>query len=634
VPVVFTTVDGRTVSTQILLNSRTGTTTVRLPAALARVDVDPYFDLFRRPAAAEVPPSLSRALGASKMVLVTPTFATKEEQAGWTGFARAICPEEGPRCTVVDDKSVGTLPNDAAVWILGYGSYLRGGPFVFSRPHGLRFDDRGVFPPGAYERVLAAKGTTDRLAAMKVERVDPASTGFAVVVEHPRNPALAMAFVGAPSAKMIPLLAKKIPHYGKYAYVGFSGDEATNSLKGQWTSSSSSLTYFPRASLGLPDARPALALKEPAALIALPPPFDGGVLLETVQALADPRLGGRGRNSEGLRTAQSLVSDKLQKAGFKTASRVCSPLDQKVCNVVVRIPGTDPALPRVVLGAHLDHLDRQKKQVFPGADDNASGVAVAIEVARQLNKSPGARGVDVVFFDAEEIGRLGSISYLAGEPPGSIHSMVNLDTVGRLADKKPLLVLDGASASEWVHVARGVGFTTGVAVELAPQGGGASDQQTFLDKGIPAIQLFAGPNADYHQPTDTADKVTPSSLVKAAVVTREIVAYLRDRKEPLTFKGTGASGVGDGSRSASLGSVPDMAFAGPGVRFDDVVKGSPAEVAGLRRGDVLVRFDGAKVVDLRGYSDLLKQKKPGDTVKVIVQREGKDIAVDVVLAAR
>ena len=631
VPVVFTTVDGRSIASRVRLKDRSGTTSVQLPgAALARVDVDPFFDVFRRLSASEVPPSLSRALGARKMVFVTPTFASKDEQAAWGAFAKAICAEEGNagRCTVVDDQQVGTLPKDAAVWILGYGSYLRGGAFVFTKPRGLRFDDRGVFPPGAWERVLAAKGTTDRLAALKKERVDPAATGFAVVVDHPRNPALAMAFVGAPSAKMIPQLARKLPHYGKYAWVGFSGDDATNNLKGQWSPSSSSLTFFAGGT------QTALALKEPAPLATLPPPFDGAVLLDTVKALSDSKLEGRGRDSEGLQTARKMVQEKLVTAGIKATSIDCDATDKTICNVVARLPGTDPTLARVVLGAHLDHLGKQKKKVFPGADDNASGVAVALEVARQLSKSPGARGVDVVFFDAEESGRLGSLSYLARAPKGSIHSMVNLDTVGRLQDQKPLLVLDGDSATEWVHIARGVGFTTGIAVELAPQGGGASDQQSFREQGIPAIQLFSGPNADYHQPTDTADKVSSSSLVKAAVVTREIVAYLRDRKEPLTAKGAAPASTPTSERRASLGSVPDMRFKGPGVRFDDVVTGSPAERAGLKTGDVLVRFDGGAVTDLRSYSELLKPKKPGDTVKVVVLRDGKEVAVDVVLGAR
>jgi len=184
-----------------------------------------------------------------------------------------------------------------------------------------------------------------------------------------------------------------------------------------------------------------------------------------------------------------------------------------------------------------------------------------------------------------------------------------------------------------VHIARGVGFTTGVAVELAPQGGGASDQQSFIEKGVPAIQLFSGPNLDYHAVTDTADKVTPASLVAAAVVAREMVAYLRDRKEPLTAANATSTATA-AARRASLGSVPDMTFAGPGVRFDSVVEGSAAAKAGLRKGDVLVRFDGQVVGDLKGYSDLLKTKNPGDAIKVVVARDGAEVSVDVVLGAR
>ena len=630
VPLVVTTVDGRSVSTRAAFQGKTATATLQLPAAMARVDVDPFFDVFRRLDPNEVPPSLSRALGSPKMVLVTPTSASPAEKTAWASFARAICDDE-KRCTIVDDLHVGTLPFDAAVWILGYASYLRGGPFVFSRARGMRFDDSGVFQPGAWERVLEAKGTPDRLAALNVERVDTGTTGFVVVVEHPRNPRMAMAFVGAPTSKMIPLLARKIPHYGKYSWLGFSGDAATNTLKGQWTSSTSALAFVAKP-------QSVLSLKEPPALVGLPPPIDGAALLEVVGALSASTLQGRGRGSAGLAAARKIVIQKLQNDGIKNISEACDIGDPTVCNVVGHIAGTNPSLPRVVLGAHLDHLGMQKKKVFPGADDNASGVAVALEVARQLNKAPQARGVDVVFFDAEESGRLGSISYLAGLPAGSVFAMVNLDTVGRLPDGKPLLLLDGDSASEWVHVARGVAFTTGIALELAPQGGGASDQKSFIDKGIPALHIFAGPNVDYHQPSDTAEKVSSSSLVKTAVVAREIVAFLASRLEPLSFQGTSPSTVGSGERKASLGSVPDMSFGGVGVRFEDIVKGSAAAAAGLQKGDVLVRFDGVPVVDLRSYSDLLKSKKAGDRVPVVVRRGDNgaavDVAVDVVLGVR
>jgi hypothetical protein len=614
VPVVLTLIDGRTVSTEVTFKAGEGTqreasTTVPLAAALARVDVDPFFDVFRRLSPDEVPPSLSRALGAKKMLFVTPTFASSAEREAWMAFSKGLCPDPA-RCTIVDDKTVGTL---------------RGGAFVLSRAYGLRFDDRGLFQPGAWERVMQAK---DRKVAYDKERVGAETTALAVVVEHPRNRALAMTFVGAPSADMIGKLTRKLPHYGKYGAVGFAGEAADNTLTLQWTSQVSPLSRVLREGASS-------SLKAPPALAQLPPPFDGEAMKGTVAVLADKARFPGGRAGRDLVGARVYVRAALKGAGVPNVSELCQKSDPGTCNLVARIPGTDPSLPKVVVGAHLDHFATEKDMHFAGADDNASGVAVLLEVAAQLAKAPGLRAVDVVFFEGEEYGRKGSRFYVQSQgAPSTMMAMVNLDTVGRLAGR-PLLVLDGDSASEWVHIVRGVGFTTGVQATLAPQGGGASDQQSFLDVGVPAIQLFSGPNADYHKPSDTADKVEASSLVAAAVVAREIVGYLRDRKEPLTAKGASSSTAGQGEkRRAALGSVPDMTFAGPGVRFEDVVPGSAAATAGLVKGDVLVAFDGVDVVDLKGYSEALKKKAPGERVIVVVRRDGRELRVTVTLGAR
>ncbi len=638
VPVVITTADGRSTVSEIVFPAgdgtisglrRTASVTVPLTAPVARVDVDPFFEVFRRLDPDEVPPSLSRGLGAQKMLFVLPTIAGKAESEAWRHFASSICPD-AKRCTIVDDKSVQTLPDDAAVWVLGYASYLRGGPYVMMKRHDIRFDDRGFFGPGGWERVMAGGDAAERRRLYDVERVAPDKTALALVMEHPRNRRLAMTFVGAPSADMIAKLEKKLPHYGKYGAVGFNGAAADNSLKLQWAAQGSALSF-----IKVPGS--VVKVTGPAALAKLPPPFDGAAMLDVVRTLASPAMGGR---PAGDPKTRAFVTDALKARGFQP--RV---VDN---NIVVSIAGTKPDLPHVVIGAHLDHLGRitgigkgSGSALFPGADDNASGVAVLLEVAAQLkggapSGGAGARGVDVVFFDGEESGRVGSKAYVAGLVANKTlpMAMVNLDTVGRVGSG-PFLVLDGDSASEWVHIARGVGFTTGVNVTLAPQGGGASDQQSFLEVGVPAIQIFSGPNADYHKATDVADKVEAASLVGAAVVAREIVAYLRDRSDPLTAKGASSSSSSSSTaRRASLGSVPDMQFPGPGVRFDGVSAGSGAEAAGLRAGDVLVRFDGQPVTDLRSYSELLKAKAPGDVVVVVVRRGGADVEVKVTLGAR
>jgi S1-C subfamily serine protease len=159
-----------------------------------------------------------------------------------------------------------------------------------------------------------------------------------------------------------------------------------------------------------------------------------------------------------------------------------------------------------------------------------------------------------------------------------------------------------------------------------------------IEAGVPGVQLFAGPNADYHRPTDTADRVDGKGMAVVADAARETVAYLAERTEPLTVTISGAaaaaSPAGGEPRRASLGTMPDFAFAGPGVRVAEVVPGSPAEAAGVRAGDVLVALDGKPIADLRGYSAALKARQPGDTVELTVRRDGEEKVLTATLGER
>ncbi|MBI1948082.1 MAG: M20/M25/M40 family metallo-hydrolase [Deltaproteobacteria bacterium] len=623
VPIVVTTVDGKGTKTTVPLLGRSGSVELKLGAAAARVDVDPFVDTFRALLPGETAPSLSRALGARAMTFVLPTLATAEERAAWKGFMLAICGSQAS-CTAVDDKDVATLPGDRATWILGYGNRLRGAAVVSASRFGANLSDIGFLSPGPF--------TPERL---KAERTEPGKSSLALALAHPKNEQLGVVFVAAHDARAVALLGKKLPHYGKYGWLAFAGDvakgELDNTQKGQWEPDRSPLTAY------LGGERPKIALTSGPPLAKLPPPIEGGRMTALVGALGDPKLGGRAAGSAGFETAMALVERELTAIGVEAAGdgasyRSC--VAPRSCNLIGVLRGTDRTLTDVVLGAHLDGLGSVKGKVHPGADDNASGVAALLEAARALKKAgPGLRTVRLIVFTGEESGLVGSRAWVKaqGDLKSKVFAMVNLDTVGRKGDR-PLLVLDGASASEWVHVARGVGFTTGIKVELAREGGGSSDQQAFLEAGVPAIQLFSGTHADYHRAGDRADKVEEASLVDAAVVVKEIVGYLADRKDPLSF---GAASVGaTGGRRAALGSVPDMTFGGPGVKIDDVVAASPAASAGIKKGDVLVRFDGALLSDLRSYSDMLKKKQPGDKVTVVVRRDGKELSFDVVLGER
>ena len=409
---------------------------------------------------------------------------------------------------------------------------------------------------------------------------------------------------------------------------------------------------------------PALTLPQRAPLAELPPVFDAASFENTVGVLADPALEGRGLGSPGLERATVWVEGRLtalglepwQTDGFRQTwmARGGDPeREMELTNLVAVIPGADPALADapVVVMAHLDHLGRgwpdvregNRGMVHPGADDNASGIAVLLELARSLRSEP-ARARPVVFavVTGEEAGLIGSrhlLETLGGDRQP--YACVNLDTVGRLSDGK-LYVLNAASAREWRFIFMGVGYTTGAPVEVISEPLDASDQVACLDRGIPAIQLFTGPTATYHRPTDTADTLDYEGMATVAEAAREAVAYLAERAEPLTvsIQTPAASdpsphGAGErGTRRASLGTMPDFAFKGPGVRVQAVTPDSAADTVGILPGDVLLAIDGVPLQGLRSMSDVLKGHQPGETVMVTIDRGGDELQRSVTLGAR
>jgi membrane-associated protease RseP (regulator of RpoE activity) len=256
-----------------------------------------------------------------------------------------------------------------------------------------------------------------------------------------------------------------------------------------------------------------------------------------------------------------------------------------------------------------------------------------------------SRTVIFAAFTGEESGLVGSKRYVAAQttwPASKCIGMVNLDTVGRLGSGK-ILVLGANSADEWIYIVQGAGYVTGAPVQAVMDDPGGSDQKSFIEAGVPAVQVFTGANADYHQPTDTPDKIDADGLAKVAAVTRELVAYLAERPGPLTSKLGGAKPAGAGAaqpsapggdRRVSLGSIPDYGYPGPGVRVSGTVPGSPAEKAGLRADDVIIKIGDTSVSGMKDFSDALKKFAPGDKVAVKVMRDGKPITVEATLTAR
>jgi hypothetical protein len=634
VPVYAVTDDDRVVEGRVRfaggLERELASVDLRAPARPVRVHVDPYFDTFRGLADGEVAPALSRVLGADKAVFVLPSLTSDAEANAWREFAKKVCPNPGA-CTVKTDKELGGLPDDAAVWVLGYGNNLRAAAFVGAKAHGASFNDGQLIVDGTKQR--------------------NADHSVALALAHPRNDELGLAFVGADSVPAIAGLARKLPHYGRYGYLGFEGGEPTNVLKGEWAPVKS-----PMVAVLSPGAGQGRAPKaERAALASLPPPFSAPRMLDDVRALAAPALAGRAYGSEGEAQARAIVVKRFKDAGLSSGTggfeRCWDDEDGpggkpvRACNVVAKLPGRNAELPSVVLGAHLDHLGTgwpearkgNAGKVHPGANDNASGVSVLLQVAEKMARAgANERTVFFVAFTGEEAGLRGSQRFLQrfDDPKKRLMGMVNLDTVGVRPDPQ-FLVFGTESAREWIHIFLGVGFTTGVQSRAGAEGIDASDHTTFLKAGVPAVQVFGGPTDTYHAPSDTADKVEGATLVAAATLTHEAVRYLANRKDPLTPAGAKpAARAGGGGRKVSLGSIPDFTFRGPGVRLKGTVKGSPAEGAGLVEGDIIVGADGEAVKDLKGLAGVLRAAEAGATLKLRIKRGDEELDVEVVLVAR
>ncbi len=602
-----------------------------------RVQVDPKFNLMRRLDYREIPPAMSKMFGAEQTLMILPSDAGADEMARYEALSKIWKGDRGEEFDVQLDVNIDALPADRSIWILGWNNRWR---------HAV---EEGLQP---YDAEIGSASV--RLATVSS---DPADNSLVVALRHPGNAELAMTWVTIHDQAAVAGLARKLPHYGKYSYLGFTGDEPTNVLKGQWPAVGSPLVAdLTEAPGDLPqlDERPALAV--------LAPVFNATRMQTDVQALAGEGTLGRGIGTAGLDAAAEYIADQMRAAGLEPAGDDGSYFQTftmpgedgenvTVRNVLGVIPGTDADREQesVVVSAHYDHLglggpdvrEGNQGKVHFGADDNASGVAVMLELARTLGKSLApSRSVVFAAFTAEESGLLGAMHYVKDAsryPANKAIGVLNIDTVGRLGDNK-LLVLGSGSAREWKFIFMGASHVTGVQTELPTQSLDASDQVAFIEAGVPGVQFFSGASPDYHKPTDTADKLDFNGMVKVASIVREGIEYLAERPEPMSFQGAAAPGrpaaAGTNQRRVSTGLVPDFLHSGAGVAISEVGAGTAAERAGLSSGDVIVKIDDKEIADLRSYSEMLKQFQPGDVIKIGFTRDGQERKTDLTLMAR
>ncbi len=593
---------------------------------LQAVLVDPYFDVFRTLDREETPATIGELFGAEQISFILPL----SNRVHWAQMAESFA--VGIDAQLINAEDIEMLPRDRSVWILGRDNRFATSVLAASERYGVD---------------VAA--TAINIHGKEVVFEDRSSV---LVTRHPANADLAMGFIDVDKMIAMPGMIEKLPHYAKYSYLSFLGEEPTNDIKGVWSSPDSPMRWLKP---GLQAAINFDALPATEPLAVLPPKYVPEKLGRHASQLSAATMQGRGIGSAGLEAAAYYVAEQFGEAGLqmlngtyfqKWTQSVAGIGTLEIANVVGMIPGVNRKLSGspVVIAAHYDHLgiDLESGRHYPGADDNASGISILIEVAGQLSRAfTPQRPILFVAFTGEESGLLGSQYFINNLPAGfvseDLYAMVNLDAVGRL-DGRALQVFATDSAYEWPFMTQGIGFTIGVDSIFPANTIAGSDHVSFLNAGIPAIHLFSGVHDDYHQLTDSADKLDLPGMSDIARWLEEAIVYLADNTAPLgvTLQGAavqvrpGASG----ERSAGLGTIPDFAYSGLGIRVSDVTAHGAAAEAGLQAGDILLNYNDQPLSDLQTYSNLLRQSAPGDTVRIEFRREQQTMVVQAQLKAR
>jgi hypothetical protein len=325
-------------------------------------------------------------------------------------------------------------------------------------------------------------------------------------------------------------------------------------------------------------------------------------------------------------------------------------------NVVGYIPaGSGQTKEWVVIGAHYDHLGRgggsnsmakagEETAVHPGADDNASGTAVMLELAAFLaaerEKKPESfkRGIIFAGWSGEEIGLLGSASFVERPPVeiGGVVAYLNFDMVGRLRDNK--LTLQGiGSSSQWRKLIEKRNVAAGFQLSLQNDPYLPTDTTSFYPKRIPVLNFFTGSHEDYHRPQDTAEKIDVEGIERIGRFASTLVMDVVGAADRIPYERVERSSENAGNREtlrAYIGTIPDYGTEVKGVKITGVRAGSPAEKGGLKGGDVIIGFGSAKVANIYDYTYALDAVKIGQRVEVRVIRGDNEVSLQVVPEAR
>jgi hypothetical protein len=366
-------------------------------------------------------------------------------------------------------------------------------------------------------------------------------------------------------------------------------------------------------------------------------------IIQVTRNVANQILASSGESVESLESKMltdkkslSVISDAKVEVNVNVTQK-----EAETQNVVAMIPGNDPLLKEeyVVVGAHFDHLGMggpgsgsravDTIAVHNGADDNASGVAMIIELAEKMaSEKQNKRSVIFVAFSAEEMGLVGSKAF-TNKPPIETEKMIamlNFDMVGRLDSASNALSIGGTkTAVETEDILNK--FNTGFSLALSPEGVGPSDHASFYLQNIPVLFISTGAHPDYHTPADDADLIHYEGMKKVADYSYLVLSEITNRDEALTFQEAGPKFQRNrgGRYKLTFGIMPDFAgLESRGLRIDAVTKGKPADIGGMKKGDIITAINGKKVGGIHDYMSRLQSLEAGDRVSVDIIRDEKE----------
>ncbi len=377
-------------------------------------------------------------------------------------------------------------------------------------------------------------------------------------------------------------------------------------------------------------------------------------IYKDVVFLADDKLEGRATGTEGEKVAAEYISKRFKEIGlepkgnngyfqdftFTPKTNPHGEVKYSNTNNDRTITGrnilgyiNNNAKQTIIIGAHHDHLGYgdegslyrgKEKQIHNGADDNASGVAILLSLAEKLVKTNTGNNYLFMTFSGEEMGLLGSNYFVKNSTISlnSVNYMLNMDMVGRLKEDNALAVYGVGTSPIFKHIVNA--YNDNFKLILKESGVGPSDHTSFYLNDIPVLHFFTGQHEDYHRPGDDSNKLNYKGMETISDYIFNIITDLDDNGK-LPFRKTKNESDDAPRFKVTLGVVPDYMFDGKGMRIDGVSEDKPAQKAGLKKGDVVVKLGDNPIDDMMGYMKALSTFKAGDTTTVKVERDGKNI---------